>query len=173
MSILLPGWHHSKKKKSKHKKDTMSTDKQTVDTDMPCINPIEDIRQAALKHYAEASASICHWMGFVEDAIKNYNPAPQKTQPSSISEEEWYHASDCATNNEPALPKGECDCTPLHKRTYDTIIKQFRDEASQPKKYSIEDISLAFDAVTKWAWDEEGIFDDGAPDKEQYINSLK
>jgi hypothetical protein len=40
------------------------------------LNPIEDQRAAALKHYQEASAAIHHWSGFVEAAIKAYNPTP-------------------------------------------------------------------------------------------------
>lgn len=42
--------------------------------DQPCKNPIENQRAQALKHYEEASSAICHWSGFVENAIKAYNP---------------------------------------------------------------------------------------------------
>lgn len=41
-----------------------------------CINPIEEQRKQALKHYEEASAAICHWSSFVENAIKSYSPTP-------------------------------------------------------------------------------------------------
>lgn len=45
-----------------------------------CENPIEDQRAAALKHYEEVSSQACHWSGFVEAAIKAYNPSPTPGQ---------------------------------------------------------------------------------------------
>ncbi len=42
--------------------------------DNNAINPIEEQRKEALKHYEEASTAIHHWSSFVENAIKNYNP---------------------------------------------------------------------------------------------------
>lgn len=45
--------------------------------EQPAINPIEDQRVQALKHYEEASSAIHHWSSFVESAIKAYNPQPQ------------------------------------------------------------------------------------------------
>lgn len=42
--------------------------------DKTCVNPIEDQRKAALKHYEEASAAIHHWSSFVQRAIETYNP---------------------------------------------------------------------------------------------------
>ena len=50
--------------------------------EMPCKTPLEDLRQSALEHYAEASRAINHWSGFVEEAIKNYDP--EKTQRNVI-----------------------------------------------------------------------------------------
>lgn len=38
------------------------------------INPIEDQREEALKHYEEASLAIHHWSSFVVAAIRAYNP---------------------------------------------------------------------------------------------------
>lgn len=40
------------------------------------INPIESQREEALRHYQRASEAIHHWSGFVEAAIKAYNPTP-------------------------------------------------------------------------------------------------
>lgn len=36
-----------------------------------------------------------------------------------------------------------------------------------------EEVAKGFDAGTKWAWDDEGIFDEGAPNKEEYLKQLK
>lgn len=54
-----------------------------INENQPCINPIEDQRAEALKHYEEASNAIHHWSSFVQDAIKAYNPA----QPHEGTEE--------------------------------------------------------------------------------------
>ncbi len=43
----------------------------------PVINPIEDQRAEALRHYEEVSAKAHHWSSFVADAIKAYNPSSQ------------------------------------------------------------------------------------------------
>jgi len=47
------------------------------------INSIEDQRKEALRHYEEASKAVCYWSGFVEAAIKAYNPP---TKENSITE---------------------------------------------------------------------------------------
>lgn len=57
-----------------------------------CINPIEEQRASALKHYEEASAAIHHWSSFVDAAIKAYNPQFTQTAgveavPSPVSNE--------------------------------------------------------------------------------------
>lgn len=39
------------------------------------INPIEEQRAEALRHYEEVSSQCCHWSSFVEAAIKAYNPS--------------------------------------------------------------------------------------------------
>lgn len=44
------------------------------------LNPIEDQRAQALKHYEEASSAIHHWSSFVDKAIKSYNPIPPNQQ---------------------------------------------------------------------------------------------
>lgn len=45
------------------------------ETEQTKLNPIEDQRAEALKHYEEASSAIHHWSSFVSNAIKAYNPA--------------------------------------------------------------------------------------------------
>jgi hypothetical protein len=50
----------------------MNTD--TVTENQAYNNPIESQREEALKHYQEVSSKAHHWSGFVEAAIKAYNP---------------------------------------------------------------------------------------------------
>ncbi len=45
-----------------------------MNTDSPSINPIEEQRKEALKHYREVSSAANHWSGFVQAAIEAYNP---------------------------------------------------------------------------------------------------
>ena len=57
-------------------------------SEQPVKTPLEDLRNSALEHYREASTAIHHWSGFVEAAIKAYNPEPS-TPPVQELSEEW------------------------------------------------------------------------------------
>lgn len=46
----------------------MNTDNNT------CVNPLEEQRKEALKHYEEVSSAAHHWSSFIVNAIKAYNP---------------------------------------------------------------------------------------------------
>lgn len=50
-------------------------------------NPIEEQRKSALEHYNDLATRCSHWSGFVEAAIKAYNPKPISPQ-SSVGVEE-------------------------------------------------------------------------------------
>lgn len=50
--------------------------------DKPCVNPIEDKRREALRHYEEAARIANHWSSFVRDAILAYNPIPEQAKPT-------------------------------------------------------------------------------------------
>jgi len=54
-----------------------------MNEEKPCVNPIGEQRKSALKHYHEVSGAANHWSGFVEAAIKAYNP-PTTEQPITI-----------------------------------------------------------------------------------------
>lgn len=46
--------------------------------------PIEDQREAALKHYNKAAKAIQYWSNFVENAIKNYIPEERASSDASM-----------------------------------------------------------------------------------------
>lgn len=60
--------------------------------DNPMVNPIEDRRKAALEHYKKLCEGHCLWNGFVETAIKYYNPVDNLTSFDDLSENLlWYN----------------------------------------------------------------------------------
>lgn len=58
------------------------------------------------------------------------------------------HDSDCATHNEPALPKGPCDCGAAaleHAADWRAALEEIRDGhlGDQPAAYNVSDLEWA------------------------------
>lgn len=53
--------------------------------DRTCVNPWEDQRAEALRHYEEVSTAAHHWSSFVENAIKAYQQ-PSSSPPAGVEQ---------------------------------------------------------------------------------------
>lgn len=75
----------------------------------PCINPIEEQRKEALRHYEEVSSAALHWSGFVEAAIKAYNPEQSKVQAPERIEVKNLWVDEVMFGSNPVKPKYHFD----------------------------------------------------------------
>jgi hypothetical protein len=74
----------------------MTQNKQGKAVEQQYKASFEDLREAALKHYDEASSAIHHWSSFVVSAIKAYHSSPNQTpspQPGNEGQE-WKKKAD-------------------------------------------------------------------------------
>ncbi len=63
------------------------------------INPLEDQRKSALEHYKDISSRCHHWSGFVERAIKEWQPISQQPVEAVSENNEAVEFADwCADN---------------------------------------------------------------------------
>ncbi len=128
----------------------------------PKVNPIEDQRKEALRHYEEISSQAHYWSGFVVAAIKAYNPSTLSDEQKGMK---WVKAL------ERPLPqakerthlnikyKGRADTLIFLNNKWCWLDNSFEESA----KYPVDEDSLS---VIEWL--DESVSDEGQ--KEEWIS---
>jgi hypothetical protein len=124
----------------------MTQNKQGKAVEQQYKASFEDLREAALKHYDEASSAIHHWSSFVVSAIKAYQPSPNQTpspQPGNEGQDDSETQAEVfLQNNFPSDYRYENDT--ISFRRIKPVIMLLQSQLSQEQTNHMH---------TRFAWD--------------------